>query len=458
MTDNGQLTWINEKRKLGDLIPWEDNPRQITEEQAERLERSIRKFGYSQPIEIEPDDTMVDGHQRKPVMLLIKEFGANAEIDVRVASRQMSLEERKEYIALKHEGAQGEWDWDGMHNLYTGDELVDFGFGVDKLEMHGFEFDTGEPEQDARQTLAERFIVPPFSVLDTRQGYWQKRKRTWFNLGIKGEIGREGGLLGFSDTAAISKGGKPASDSHHDTSVFDPVVCEIAYKWFCPPDAKILDPFAGGSVRGIVAEYLGYEYTGIELRPEQVDANKVQAKALRLEPAWIVGNAINVKELVSDEYDFIFSCPPYYNLEIYSDLDGELSALATYKEFIREYRKIIDDCADMLKDDRFACFVVGDLRDKKGFYRNFVSDTITAFQDAGMTLYNEAILVTAIGSLPIRISKQFGGYRKLGKTHQNVLVFYKGDPKVIKQFGAVDVGMPGEWVDMIGGEPELVNN
>ena len=53
-------------------------------------------------------------------------------------------------------------------------------------------------------------------------------------------------------------------------------------------------------------------------------------------------------------------------------------------------------------------------------------------------LYNEAILVTAVGSLPIRVAKQFAGYRKLGKTHQNVLVFFKGDPKTIKSFGEVE--------------------
>ena len=86
--------------------------------------------------------------------------------------------------------------------------------------------------------------------------------------------------------------------------------------------------------------------------------------------------------------------------------------------------------------------LVGDVRDKKGFYRNFPAHTIEAFQDAGMTLYNEAVLVTAVGSLPIRVSKQFGGYRKLGKTHQNVLVFYKGDVADIKTWGDVECGVP----------------
>ena len=85
-----------------------------------------------------------------------------------------------------------------------------------------------------------------------------------------------------------------------------------------------------------------------------------------------------------------------------------------------------------MKEDRFACFAVGDIRGGDGMYRNFVSDTISAFLDAGMKLYNEMILVTPVGSLPIRINKQFQGYRKVGKTHQNILVFYKGNPKNIK--------------------------
>jgi hypothetical protein len=92
----------------------------------------------------------------------------------------------------------------------------------------------------------------------------------------------------------------------------------------------------------------------------------------------------------------------------------------------------------MLKDNRFACFCVGDFRDKKGFYRNFPAATTDAFQSAGMTLYNEAILITAIGSLSIRVGRQFQSGRKLGKTHQNVLVFYKGNTKNISKFGPVE--------------------
>jgi hypothetical protein len=82
--------------------------------------------------------------------------------------------------------------------------------------------------------------------------------------------------------------------------------------------------------------------------------------------------------------------------------------------------------------------VVGDIRDKAGAYRNFVSDTIDCFtkciDDDGnqVKYYNEIILINVAGSLPIRVGRQFEAGRKVGKMHQNVLVFYKGDPKKIK--------------------------
>jgi DNA modification methylase len=214
------------------------------------------------------------------------------------------------------------------------------------------------------------------------------------------------------------------------------------YRWFCPEGGAILDPFAGGSVRGIVAAQLGRAYTGIDLRPEQIAANEEQAQAIAGNPAprWIVGDSTGIADLAPGSYDLIFSCPPYADLEVYSDNPADLSTM-DYTAFLTAYRRIIAACVGMLQQNRFACFVVGDVRDKKGFYRNFVSDTIAAFEDSGARLYNEAILVTAVGSLPIRIAKQFEGYRKLGKTHQNVLVFYKGDPKRIKDFGPVEMGI-----------------
>jgi len=217
------------------------------------------------------------------------------------------------------------------------------------------------------------------------------------------------------------------------TSIFDPVLCEIAYRWFSPPDALILDPFAGGSVRGIVAAKLGRRYIGHELRSEQVIANREQALDLCDEdthkPEWIIGDSRTIdKTCKGIEADLIFTCPPYANLEVYSDDPDDISNME-YDLFNEAYREIIAKSCALLKPDRFAVIVVGEVRDKKGNYYDFIGDTVQAFRDAGLHYYNEAILVTAVGSLPIRAGKQFSASRKLGKTHQNVLVFVKGDGK-----------------------------
>ncbi|MCR6673247.1 DNA methyltransferase [Devosia ginsengisoli] len=239
------------------------------------------------------------------------------------------------------------------------------------------------------------------------------------------------GSLTLGTTAHPYDGQDGGTASQTGTSIFDPVLCELAYRWFSPPGGVILDPFAGGSVRGIVASKLGRSYVGIDLRSEQIEANREQGLAICDDPhpEWIEGDSRDIATLAADtEADFLFSCPPYADLEVYSDDPADLSTLE-YSEFRQAYFDIVAASATLLKPDRFACFVVGEVRDKRGNYYGFVPDTIEAFRRAGLGYYNETILVTAAGSLPIRAGKQFEASRKVGKTHQNVLVFVKGDAK-----------------------------
>jgi 1-aminocyclopropane-1-carboxylate deaminase/D-cysteine desulfhydrase-like pyridoxal-dependent ACC family enzyme len=311
-----------------------------------------------------------------------------------------------------------------------------------------------EPRRDGN--MAKEFIVPPFSVLDTSQSYWLERKRAWLSLGIKSEVGRGMNLSIDDDHLKEKKGftrAAPPADAkplmfdktqqglndmmggngfETGTSVFDPVLCELVYRWFCPPACSILDPFAGGSVRGIVAAKLGHLYKGIDLSARQVEANVTQAAQIIPEnpPMWFWGDSAQMREnrKIIGLYDFIFSCPPYFDLEVYSGEAGELSAM-TWDGFLAAYRDIIASSVFMLRNNRFACFVVGEVRDKNGYYRNFVGETVSAFEAAGAHFYNEAILVTSIGTLPLRAKKYMNSNRKMGKRHQNVLVFVKGDPK-----------------------------
>jgi DNA modification methylase len=210
------------------------------------------------------------------------------------------------------------------------------------------------------------------------------------------------------------------------TSTFDPVLCELMYRWFCPPGGQIVDPFAGGSVRGIVASKLGYKYWGGELREEQVLANREQAKAICVDcehqPEWVCGDSTETLYCAPDA-NFIFSCPPYGDLEVYSDSEYDLSNMSM-AGFDAAYLQIINLALKKLLPGHLACFVVGDYRDKKtGLLTQFVQRTIEAFNRCGYQLYNDGILINSVGSVPIRVSGQFDGSRKLGRVHQNVLMF-----------------------------------
>lgn len=284
--------------------------------------------------------------------------------------------------------------------------------------MNDFIFGNQNPTK-----LKQQWIVPPFSILDSKKMEWQDRKRDWIALGLKSEIGR---------TATTFHTYNPIKSSYYsksfqtNISVFDPVLAEILYHWFCPTNGKILDPFAGGSVRGIIANYLGYQYTGIDIRKEQIESNQEQARTILApenQPNWIVGDSSIILGTLQSEFDFIFSCPPYGNLEVYSDLPGDISN-KSYSEFLKLYEQIIKQSCNLLKKDCFACFVVGEIRDKTGKYYGFVPDTIRAFQKAGMSYYNEAILLNVCGSTAIRANQNMRN-GKIVKVHQNILIFKK---------------------------------
>lgn len=448
MTD---LIWSNSKRKVNELIPFERNPRKLTPDQEAKLRESIERFNLVEVPAIDTDNRLLAGHQRMKIMQLLGR--GEEEIDVRVPNRKLTQEEYEEYLIRSNKNT-GEWDY-SLLKLFDQQILLQIGFTPIDLGIK-------RPE-DVHAKLAERFVVPPFSVLDTKQEYWQKRKLAWRELGIESELGREGteSIGSYSGTipgyytlknAKEHELGRPISHAEMEEkylqemldnsnlaftegggilSIFDPVLCEVIYRWFIPGEnCLILDPFAGGSVRGIVAGYLGHRYTGIDLSAEQVEANKKQADKILKDSEkvkWIVGDSKNADTLITGEKaDLIFSCPPYFDLEKYGADPNDLSNM-TWESFRETYREIIKKSCDLLKPNRFACFVVGEVRNREGggVYRNLIGETINAFVEAGLLYYNEFILLNMLGSTPIRVGKQFNKSRKNGKIHQNVMVFYK---------------------------------
>lgn len=407
------------EKNIDSLTPYYNNPRN-NENAVEPVAASIREFGFKIPIIIDSDGVIVAGHTR---LKAAQKLGMK-KVPCIVAD-DLTPEQIKAFRVADNKVSEfAEWDFEKLEEELSALSL--------DMEPFGFRSNNISGNYDGEAippTLKERFIMPPFSILDARKGDWQKRKKEWVKI-VRSGNGRDSGMIGAWDDLA-----KQHDMNLTGTSIFDPVLTEILLQWFSPKGGKVLDPFAGGSVRGIVSQFLQRRYTGIDLRPEQIDENENQFDEIEQSsdfygekinrPNWIVGDSREIDTIVKDnDFDFILSCPPYADLEVYSDDPKDLSTMK-YEDFKAAYFEIIKKSVEKLKPDAFAAFVVGEVRDKKGAYRNFIGDTIQAFEAAGMKYYNEIILITAAGTLPVRAGTQFEATRKVGNTHQKALIFFQ---------------------------------
>lgn len=428
------------ERQIIELIPADYNPRKKSEHVLSSIKSSLKDYGWLAPVVVnkhkcdrcgDRSNIIVGGHRR------LEAAQANNEFIVPTIEVDLHIEDEKR--ANLRLNAQEKFDEKGLaeivSELHTLDSDKAATLGFSGKELADLLYKAKYLKNNASGILAEKFLIPPFSVVDAKQGEWQTRKKAWLELL---------GDLAESRVGTLAKGERNLLMMYGSgVSSFDPVLSEIAYSWFLPEGGKrILDPFAGSLGRGGVAAVLGHDYTGIEIRPEQVQANEKKLATIEAtgKARFITGDAKDLEKLVPPEdlYDLIFTCPPYYDLEIYSGDNKDLSAKQTYEEFIKDYKDIFRQAASRLKDNRFAIVVVGDVRDENGFYRNFVRDNIDCFEELGFKLYNEMIYLQMLATAPHRAERNMRK-RKVVKTHQNIFTFYKGDPKLIQNPQLLDV-------------------
>lgn len=276
------------------------------------IEASLDEFGLVQPlIWNQKTGNLVSGHQR---LAVLKHRGQTA-AQMTVVDLEPPAEKK---LNLAMNAVGGRWDQGRLQSLLGELKLLEIDMGnlglrkLGELRILPVQPLPGAAGK-ARESLKARFGVPPFSVLDARQGYWQDRKKLWLALGIKSEIGRGENLLKFSpsvqlngtiqqqqkvvpqtpgggrtnDTTAYKNFGagtprtlgatsaKPIlshaardagvagsrsaaaevfgqQDIKDDawlaqstgTSIFDPVLCELAVRWFTRPGWSILEAWA----------------------------------------------------------------------------------------------------------------------------------------------------------------------------------------------------------------------
>jgi len=283
----------------------------------------------------------------------------------------------------------------------------------------------GNPVLNAKRAMSDYFGVAPFSILNTTDKNWINRRQRWNKLINDTGQARKNVLAGGNSE-------KDVMNNMNGASILDAVLAELMLKWFTEEGFTTFDPFAGDTVFGFISGYLKRPFVGIELRQEQVDFNQMQCDRENLNCKYICDTSENMDNYIENESkDFIFSCPPYADLEVYSDLKEDLSTMS-HDDFFKVYEKILKNTYRKLKNDRFAVIVTSEVRNRRGEYIRLVPNTINIMVNAGYIYYNDIILMNSVGTLPLRAGRHMNAGRKIGRRHQNVLVFYKGNLNNIK--------------------------
>lgn len=231
-----------ETRPIERLIPYVRNARTHSEDQIAQIAASIAEFGFVNPVLIGADDVIVAGHGR---VLAAKLLGLT-EVPVIVLNHLSEAQRRALIIADNKIAENAGWDEAMLRTELAALREEEFdldvlGFSdadllrildsIDGSASLGGEDAGGSGNPPAGSlvsepspTLAERFGIPPFSVLDARKGWWQERKRAWIDLGIRSELGRgaaPGGSPRPLDRARMAKaspGGSPLPAANYSKS------------------------------------------------------------------------------------------------------------------------------------------------------------------------------------------------------------------------------------------------
>lgn len=415
-------------KKINEIKPYEKNPRK-NDEAAKYVANSIKEFGFKVPIVIDKDGVIIAGHTRYKAAkkLKMKEVPC-------IMADDLTEEQVKAFrLADNKVGEMAEWDDDLLA------EELD---GIADLDMSDFGFDENDILSDEEKqepiSLQEEYCVVPFSVLNAEAQYWKERKKKWLQFIHSGD-GRSDDLTFGSSTKFAKKVGKlsKTNTTMTGTSIFDPVLCEAMIQWFSNRGDKIIDPFAGGSVRGLVSSFLDRDYYGVDLSEKQIEANLDGYKELKERgcltvygdklnsPHWYCGDSSQIDNIIKqDGFDMLLTCPPYGDLEVYSDDPRDISNMS-YEDFLKMFNIILCKSFDKLKQDAFAVIVISDIRDKNGYYRNLTSDTIKIALDHGLKLYNNIILRNAGFAAALLGGGLIKKTRKVARVHQDVLCFKK---------------------------------
>ena len=137
-----------------------------------------------------------------------------------------------------------------------------------------------------------------------------------------------------------------------------------------------------------------------------------------------MADSFNIDSYNIGNVDMIFTCPPYWNLEKYESIKGQLSDYKGYADFLERFRGIMAKAVSYLKDGGFCALVVGDWRRNNRYY-TFHNDCLMILEGLGLELWD--FIVNQVNTFDVACVR-FGQFRErkyTAKVHEFVLVFKK---------------------------------
>lgn len=215
-----ELKIIN--KNIDEIKEYENNAKEHPDWQIEQIANSIREFGFNDPIAINADNQIIEGHGR---LLAAKKLGL-IEVPCIVLTGLTEVQERAYIIAHNKTTMNTDFDLDRLQ--YELNALKVEGFDLALTGFSEYEIDSilntsnlllnkyGDVEEQ-KGNLIKKFIVPPFTIIDSTKNPWVSIKNKW-KESINSLKGRSKEL--------ISEG--------YGTSLFDGAISEVFYKWFLP--------------------------------------------------------------------------------------------------------------------------------------------------------------------------------------------------------------------------------
>jgi len=251
------------------------------------------------------------------------------------------------------------------------------------------------------------------------------KSSTWVNL-----IQDEGDLF------RKKSGAKTYALPNLKYSEFNPDVAERIVRYWSQEGDLIVDPFGGRATRAIVSIRLKRNYIGYEIAPstyrftnERLDYVRGMSEYIfdfdnALGEAKIVlGNGCRMLDVEDKSADFIFTCPPYHDVEKYESVENQLSDIKEYEDFLEKISLCVQNCYRVLRSGKFCVWVVADWR-RQGDFQCFHKDCIDIFLKHGFKLWD--IIISMVHSPFIHLGVGRCEEEKYtSKAHEYILVFKK---------------------------------